>query len=62
MPAVVRKSRMSLKHSTPLATRASVAACSARADLIGMRDDPLSDITAVERVSFVMKDGVVVKR
>jgi imidazolonepropionase-like amidohydrolase len=34
----------------------------ARADLIGMRDDPLSDITAVERVSFVMKDGVVVKR
>jgi len=27
-----------------------------------MADDPLEDITATERVSFVMKDGVVVKR
>jgi imidazolonepropionase-like amidohydrolase len=34
----------------------------ARADLVAMRDDPLHDITATERVSFVMKDGVVVKR
>ena len=32
----------------------------ARADLVGMRDDPLKDITATERVAFVMKDGVVV--
>lgn len=34
----------------------------ARADIIAMRDDPLTDITAVERVSFVMKDGVVFKQ
>jgi len=33
----------------------------ARADLIAMREDPLTDITAVERVSFVLKDGVVAK-
>jgi imidazolonepropionase-like amidohydrolase len=34
----------------------------ARADLVATREDPLKDITATERVSFVMKDGVVVVR
>jgi imidazolonepropionase-like amidohydrolase len=32
------------------------------ADVIGVPGDPLKDITAVERVSFVMKSGVVVRR
>jgi imidazolonepropionase-like amidohydrolase len=32
------------------------------ADLVAMRDDPLKDITATERVAFVMKEGVVVVR
>ena len=32
----------------------------AHADLVGMKDDPLKDITATERVSFVMKEGVVI--
>ena len=31
-------------------------------DIVAMADNPLEDITATERVSFVMKDGVVVKR
>ena len=34
----------------------------AKADIVAMPDDPLQDITATERVSFVMKDGVVVSR
>jgi imidazolonepropionase-like amidohydrolase len=34
----------------------------ARADLVAMKENPLDDITATERVAFVMKDGVVVKR
>jgi imidazolonepropionase-like amidohydrolase len=31
------------------------------ADIIAVRGNPLTDITELERVSFVMKDGVVVK-
>jgi imidazolonepropionase-like amidohydrolase len=38
-----------------------VIAPGARADLVAMQDDPLKDITATERVAFVMKDGVVVR-
>ena len=32
------------------------------ADLIATNDNPLEDITALERVRFVMKGGTVVKR
>ena len=32
----------------------------AYADLVGMKEDPLKDITATARVSFVMKEGAVV--
>jgi imidazolonepropionase-like amidohydrolase len=31
-------------------------------DLIGVQGDPLADVTVLERVTFVMKGGVVVKR
>ncbi len=31
------------------------------ADLIAVREDPLADVRALERVGFVMKGGVVVK-
>lgn len=37
-----------------------VIAPGARADLVAMKDDPLTDINAVQRVSLVMKDGEVV--
>ena len=33
-----------------------------RADLIAVAGDPLSDVTVLKRVSFVMKDGIVHKR
>src|SRR5262249_19250550 len=36
-------------------TDLGTVAAGARADLVGMKDDPLKDITATERVSFVMK-------
>jgi len=38
-----------------------VIAPGSRADVVGLAEDPLRDITATERVSFVMKDGVVVR-
>jgi imidazolonepropionase-like amidohydrolase len=40
-------------------TELGTLAAGARADLVAMREDPLKDITATERVAFVMKDGVV---
>jgi len=33
----------------------------AMADIVAVKDDPLKDISALERISFVMKDGRVVK-
>ena len=31
-------------------------------DLIAVQGDPLADVTVLEKVSFVMKGGVVVRR
>ena len=32
------------------------------ADIVGVPGDPLADVHVLERVSFVMKDGVIYKR
>jgi len=32
------------------------------ADIIAVRDNPFQDVTTLERVVFVMKDGVVYRR
>jgi len=32
------------------------------ADIIAVRENPLEDITSLERVVFVMKDGVVYRQ
>jgi imidazolonepropionase-like amidohydrolase len=37
-------------------------AAARRADIVAVRGDPLADITLLERVDFVMKDGVVFKQ
>lgn len=34
----------------------------ARADLVGLAEDPLRDITALQRIKTVMKDGVIVRQ
>jgi imidazolonepropionase-like amidohydrolase len=32
------------------------------ADIVAMPGDPLADVTVLEKVDFVMKDGVVYRR
>lgn len=48
-------------ESLGMPNQLGVIAPGAMADLIAVEGDPLSDITALQRVSFVMKDGQVFK-
>jgi imidazolonepropionase-like amidohydrolase len=41
--------------------RGRIAQITAFADIIAVAGDPLQDVTALEKVSFVMKGGVVYK-
>jgi imidazolonepropionase-like amidohydrolase len=45
-----------------LADRLGTIAAGRIADIIAVPGNPLTDITATERVSFVMKDGAIVRR
>ena len=45
-----------------LAGRVGVVAPGSHADLIAVRGDPLADVSELERVTFVMKGGAVVRR
>ena len=42
--------------------KVGVIAPGSHADLIAVRGDPLTDVSELERVAFVMKGGVIVKR
>jgi len=45
-----------------LAGQVGVVAPGAYADVVAVRGDPLKDVKELERVGFVMKDGVVIKQ
>ena len=44
-----------------LAGQVGVVAPGAYADVVAVRGDPLKDVKELERVGFVMKDGVTFK-
>ncbi len=60
MDAIVSATSMSARSLRLDKTIGTIAA-GFEADLVGLNGDPLSDITAVTRVSFVMKGGKVYK-
>jgi imidazolonepropionase-like amidohydrolase len=49
-------------ESLGLGERIGTIACGYEADLIAVAGDPLKDITAMEKVVFVMKSGTVIRR
>ena len=59
--AAVRSATSVPAEMLGLAGQAGVVAPGALADLIAVRGDPLRDVKELERVAFVMKDGVVFK-
>jgi imidazolonepropionase-like amidohydrolase len=60
MDAIVSATSLSAK-SLALEKTIGTIAPGFEADLIGVQGDPLTDITAVTRVAFVMKGGKVFK-
>jgi len=60
MDALISATSMAAK-SMHLDKSIGTLAAGYEADLVGLDGDPLTDITAVTRVAFVMKGGTVVK-
>jgi imidazolonepropionase-like amidohydrolase len=60
-PAAALRSATSIAASLLGVDDRGTLAAGKLADIVAVPGNPLSDITAMERVSFVMKDGVVVK-
>ena len=61
-PAAALRSATSVAASLLGVDDRGTLAAGKLADIIAVPGNPLSDITTMERVSFVMKDGVVVKK
>ena len=61
MDAIVSATSLAAR-ALGLADRAGVVAPGYDADLVAVDGDPLHDITAVQRVEFVMRGGQVYKR
>lgn len=63
MPAleVIRAVTINASEMLGWADRIGVVEFGKFADLVGVAGDPITDITELERVRFVMKDGQVVR-
>jgi imidazolonepropionase-like amidohydrolase len=60
--AAIKAATLNAADLLGIAAEAGSIEAGKRADMIAVSGDPLSDITVLKRVSFVMKDGVVHKR
>jgi len=60
--AAIKAATLNAADLLGIAAEAGSIEVGKRADLIAVAGDPLSDITVLKRVEFVMKDGVVQKR
>ena len=59
--AALRSATSAPAEMLGLAGQVGVVAPGAYADVVAVRGDPLKDMKELERVGFVMKDGVVFK-
>lgn len=58
----IRAATLNAAAAVGLSRQVGVLKRGALADVIGVDGNPLSDLTALQRVRFVMKDGVVISR
>ena len=60
--AAIKSATIVAAQMMDMADRVGTLEAGKLADIVAVPGNPLQDITALERVSFVMKDGVVVRR